>query len=549
MSLHNRRPQHYRAAVDAFDWSEVLADLGWSGQATVDLAWTIVDRHARGPDGDRSAVLWLGRDGSERRISFRELSAASARFGNLFRRLGVRKGDRIAGILPRIPETVPAILGALRVGAVYVPVFTGFGAEAAAYRIAHSGARMVCTDARFRHLASSADQLPVVVIGGGATQDIDCARALAQESDDCPAERYARNEPAAIIYTSGSTGCPKGCVIAANLPAVMWPYARYGLDLRPDDVFWPTGDPGWGYGLCCYLPALTMGCAVISVEANANAQVCLDVLARYRVTNLATTPTVLRGLMALGDSVRAAGASLRAISSCGEPLNAEVVEFFSRVWGAIPMDHFGATEFGLPIGNHNALGMVVKPGSMGLPAPGQTMAIVDEHGHELPPETVGLIAQRSNHGSRYWLRYWKDAAASAGLRRGAWTCTGDLARRDADGYFWFEGRADDIIKSSGYRIGPFEIESALLRHPAVAEAAVVGVPDPLRGQAIKACVVTRLGVKPPRADELIALVEATCGRHQRPHVVELVDALPKTETGKIQRFLLRQGARSREDRS
>lgn len=550
MDLHNRQPQSYRQAIDAFDWSDILADLGWSGEATVDLAWTIVDRHARGENGDRTAVLWLGRDGSERRISFRALSAASARFGNLFRRLGVRKGDRIAGILPRIPETVPAILGALRIGAVYVPVFTGFGAEAAAYRIAHSGARVVCVDARFRHLVPTERALTVVVIGEGAGgSDIDCTRALAQESGDCPAVRYARDEAAAIIYTSGSTGRPKGCVIAANLPAAMWPYARYGLDLRPDDVFWPTGDPGWGYGLCCYLPALTMGCGVISVEANASAQVCLDVLAHYRVTNLATTPTVLRSLMAMGDAVSAAGSSLRAISSCGEPLNAEVVEFFSRSWGTIPMDHFGATELGLPVGNHNALSMAVKPGSMGLPAPGQVMAIVDEQGEELPAETVGLIAQRCNDGTRYWLRYWNDEVASASLRRGSWICPGDLARRDADGYFWFEGRADDIIKSSGYRIGPFEIESALLRHPAVVEAAVVGIPDPLRGQAIKAFVVVRPGFPLPAADDLVALVEQACGRHQRPHAVTFVDALPKTETGKIQRFLLRQRAHQHEDKS
>jgi acetyl-CoA synthetase len=230
------------------------------------------------------------------------------------------------------------------------------------------------------------------------------------------------------------------------------------------------------------------------------------------------------------------------ISSCGEPLNAEVVEFFRRVWGVTPMDHFGATEFGLPIGNHNAIDMAIKPGSMGLPAPGQTMAIVDEHGAELAPDAVGFIAQRSNDGSRYWLRYWNDEAATAALYRGGWACTGDLARRDASGYFWFEGRADDIIKSSGYRIGPFELESALLRHHAVVEAAVVGVPDRLRGQSIKAFVVTRPGVvcAQPLADELIALVRSVCGRHQFPHAVEFVATLPKTETGKIQRFLLRQ---------
>jgi acetyl-CoA synthetase len=208
------------------------------------------------------------------------------------------------------------------------------------------------------------------------------------------------------------------------------------------------------------------------------------------------------------------------------------------------MDHFGATEFGLPIGNHNGIRMQVKPGSMGLPAPGQRMSIVNEEGLELPDESIGLIAQSSNENNRYWLKYWNDDLATSQVYRGPWACTGDLARRDADGHFWFEGRSDDIIKSSGYRIGPFEIESAILKHGAVAEAAVVGVPDSLRGQAVKAYVVTRSGIEHSQtlADEIVSLVRDTCGRHQYPRELEFVDSLPKTQTGKIQRFLLRQTA-------
>jgi acetyl-CoA synthetase len=309
-------------------------------------------------------------------------------------------------------------------------------------------------------------------------------------------------------------------------------------------VFWPTGDPSWGYGLCCYLPALAMGATVLCVEANATPEVSRAIIGKYKVTNLATTPTVLRSLMAQGDWVRDFGSSVRAISSCGEPLNGEVVEFFQRTWNVTPMDHFGATEFGLPIGNHNGIRMQVKPGSMGLPAPGQHMSIVGDDGEELPADMIGLIAQRSDGNNRYWLRYWDDDAATSQVFRGPWACTGDLARRDNDGHFWFEGRSDDIIKSSGYRIGPFEIESAILKHADVVEAAVIGVPDPLRGQAIKAYVVTRAGVERCKtlADEIVELVKATCGRHQYPRALEFVDALPKTQTGKIQRFVLRQAA-------
>lgn len=549
MTMAHRLRPTYAEACSAFDWLVALDELGWAGQSSVALADTIVDRHAHGAGAGRTAIHWVGADGTQRRITFGELARQSARFGNLLRRLGVRNGDRVATVLPRIPEAMPAIIGAFRAGAILVPMFTGFAPEAVAYRLRHSGAKVVCVGSRFRHLIPPIDPLTVVTIGGVASppqaSDIDGDHALGAESEICEPARYDRGEPASIIYTSGSTGQPKGCVIAANILAAMWPYVHYGLDLRADtDVFWPTGDPSWGYGLCCYLPALAMGAAVLCVEPNATPELCRDIIGRFKVSNLATTPTVLRSLMAQGDAIREFGSSVRMISSCGEPLNSEVVAFFARVWGVVPMDHFGATEFGLPIGNHNAVDMAVKPGSMGLPAPGQDMAVVDEAGKPLPPDQVGLIAQHCDDNSRYWLRYWNDEPATSLLRHGRWICTGDLARRDHDGYFWFEGRTDDIIKSSGYRLGPFEIESAILKHGAVAEAAVVGVPDPLRGQAVKAFVVLRPGAaRPPQfADEIVDLVKSTCGRHQAPREIAIVESLPKTQTGKIQRFLLRQSA-------
>jgi acetyl-CoA synthetase len=529
----------YAQACAAFDWSVALEQLGWLGQESVALAETIADRHARGGGANWLAIQWVGADGTERRISFGELSRRSAQFGNLLRRAGVRPGDRVATVLPRIPDAVPAIVGVFRAGAILVPVFTGFAPDAVGYRLKHSGARAVLVGHRFGHLVPAIEGLTVITVG-----DADGDRALAAESETCEPVRYRRNDPAAIIYTSGSTGPPKGCVIAANILAAMWPYVTLGLDLRPgNDVFWPTGDPSWGYGLCCYLPALAIGASVLCVEANANAELCRDIIERFKVSNLATTPTVLRGLMVQGDAVASFGSSVRAISSCGEPLNGEVVSFFKRAWGVTPMDHFGATEFGLPIGNNNAVAMAVKPGSMGLPAPGQDMAVVDEAGAPLPPGQVGLIAQHCDDNSRYWLRYWNDEAASERLHHGRWVCTGDLGRRDDDGYFWFEGRADDIIKSSGYRIGPFEIESAILKHGAVAEAAAVGVPDALKGQAVKAFVVLCPGVAASSIEnEIIELVKAVCGRHMAPREVAIINSLPKTQTGKIQRFLLRQTA-------
>ena len=319
----------------------------------------------------------------------------------------------------------------------------------------------------------------------------------------------------------------------------------YGLDLRHDDIVWPTGDPGWGYGFVCYLTALAAGATVISVQQNPTAELCLSILKRYRVTNLATTPTLLRSLLVLDDEVlRSADAQLHALSSCGEPLNAKVVESFQRLWGVTPMDHFGATEFAIPIGNFNAIAMDVKPGSMGLPFPGFRMAIVDDEGEECPVGSIGFIGKKMSPDCLYWTGYWRDPDSSHELVRRGWIVTGDLGRRDQDGYFWFEGRAGDMIKSAGYRIGPFEVESALLKHPSVAEAAVVGKPDSLRGEIVKAFVVLKPGIRGDEhlTQELTSFVKQAVGGHQAPRELEFVDYLPKTETGKIQRFALRERA-------
>lgn len=536
--------ESYQDAVANFDWSKVRAALGWSDSEPVSLGHSIVDRHI---DSQRVALIALDAAGNESHLSYRELSEASNRFANLLQTLGVAPGDRVAGLMPRGPDVVVAILGTLKAGAIYVPVFTGFAAEAVKFRLDHCGAKVLVTH------AAVAAQVPVdvaaVVLCAGQPDRalrsdwIELSLELAKQSNKFASVLRDRDDPAALIYTSGSTGQPKGGAIAVNFLAAISPYITYGLDLRSDDVLWPTGDPGWGYGFVCYLGALAIGCTVVTVESNPTPEVFLSILERCGVTNLATTPTLLRGVLVLDEAeLKARRIKLRAISSCGEPLNSKVVESFQRIWGLTPMDHFGATEYALPIGNHNAIDMTVKPGSMGLPAPGYRMTIVDDDGREKRAGEIGLIAKQANSDCRYWLEYWNDPAASSALLRNGWIVTGDLGRRDDEGYFWFEGRADDMIKSAGYRIGPFEVESALLKHPAVAEAAVVGAPDAMRGQIVKAFVVLRPGFSgsPELSDELAAAVKSTVGRHQYPRLIEYVAALPKTETGKIQRFALRQ---------
>jgi len=538
------RRETYREACARFAWEAIRAGLGWSGNGKVSLATSIIERHVA---RDVPAVICIGKDGTDRRISYRELSEASSRLANVLQRHGVRSGDRVAGLMPRVPEALIGIIGTLKAGAIYVPMFTGFGSDAIRYRLNHSRTGFLLTHHEVRQQVPMEGNLKILCVSEAGRSalpgDLDFWQSLDRESASFEPVCRDRDDIAALIYTSGSTGQPKGGAIAVNFLAAVWPYIVYGLDLKDCDVFWPTGDPGWGYGFVCYLGALALGATVVSVQSNPSPEACLSLLESYRITNLATTPTLLRGLMSLPErAVRAPRLVLRVISSCGEPLNAKVVEFFQGAWNRTPMDHFGATELALPVGNYNALGMVVKPGSMGLPSPGYCMAIVDEAGQELPNGQIGLLGRASNADNRYWLRYWDDPRASRETERNGWIVTGDLAHRDDDGYFWFEGRADDMIKSAGYRIGPFEVESALLRHPAVAEAAVVGKADSLRGEIVKAFIVLRPGFHASDAlsEELAQMVRTNLGRHQYPREIAFIAALPKTETGKIQRFLLRE---------
>jgi acetyl-CoA synthetase len=281
---------------------------------------------------------------------------------------------------------------------------------------------------------------------------------------------------------------------------------------------------------------------VVSYEGAPTPEAALQLIQEHKVTNLATVPTLLRGVMALGArKVMAFNLSLRAISCCGEPLNSEVIRFFQETLGVTPADQFGSSENGLPLGNLIALDAEILAGAMGLPMPGFQMAIVDEDGREVPDGTVGYLAQRPSEEGYYALRYWNDPERTATLFRQGWIIAGDLARRDEAGYFWFEGRSDDVIKSSGYRIGPFEVESAILHHPAVAEAGVVGKPDPLKGQIVTAYVTLKPGhtKTPDLIREIQDTVRRLLGNHAYPREVEIVDSLPKTETGKIQRFKLR----------
>jgi acetyl-CoA synthetase len=540
----NVRKPTYADAVRAFDWSAVFRELGWGDQAHINLGHTIIDRHA---NTDGAALHWVGKDGSRVTLTYRDIRALSNKVANVLCALGVGKGDRVAGILPRAPETIAVMVGTWKAGGVYVPIFTGFGAEAIRFRLRNCEAKVAFTHHAYRSRLGEPSEAPLVTIGGadGNTPrpgDIDFRQAIGSANDSFDPVPCSRKDPAVMLYTSGSTGEPKGVPIASNFLAAIRPYMQFGVDLQPADMFWPTGDPGWGYGFVCYHAALSMGVPVLSYEATPTAESFLAFLDEQRVTNVATVPTLLRGVMALAaDRVAQYDLCLRCISSCGEPLNSEVIRFFQETLGIVPRDHFGSSENGLPLGNFNALEAEVKPGSMGLPMPGFEMSVIDADGRELPPGAVGHLAQRPSEHGYYALGYWKDPERTRELFRHGWITAGDLARRDEAGYFWFEGRADDVIKSSAYRIGPFEVESAILHHPAIAEAAVVGKPDALKGHIVKAYVTLRPNHAPgPRlVQEIQDIARRLVGDHAYPREVDVIDSLPKTESGKIQRFKLR----------
>ncbi|WP_296736437.1 acyl-CoA synthetase [Mesorhizobium sp.] len=495
---------------------------------------------------NRLALRAISAKGDLREYSFDDLADMSGRVGNFLKDLGVRPGDVVAGMLPRIPELVALVLGTWRIGAVYQPLFTAFGPKAIEHRLGYSKAKLVVTNPANRGKLDEVENHPrvAIVLGAGDAPpagDIDFRAALAAASPDCEPVMRKGDDLFMMMSTSGTTGHAKGVPVPLGALLAFGAYMRDAIGLRADDVFWNIADPGWAYGLYYGITGpLLLGVATTFYEGAFNAKSTYEIIERLGVTSLAGSPTAFRLLMAEGSEAAArVKGRLRVVSSAGEPLNPEVIRWFDAHLAAPIHDHYGQTENGMMVNNHHGLSHTVRAGSAGFPMPGYRMVVLDEAGNELGPNRPGILAVDIARSPLRWFGgyHQEDTPAIAG----GYYRTGDTVEYEPDGSVSFIGRADDVITSSGYRIGPFDVESALIEHPAVNEAAVVGVPDPQRTEIVKAFVVlapTHNG-SDELAEELAQHVRKRLSAHSYPREVEFVAELPKTPSGKIQRFLLR----------
>jgi len=552
----------YEAARREFSWEQARAGLsGLPRDGGVNIADEAVDRHVREGHGSHVALRWLSADGGTTDFSYADLAALSNRFANALGDLGVQRGERVFTLLGRVPALYVAALGTWKHGAVLCPLFAAFGPEPIAARMAIAAPALLVTSARLfeRKVAPILDRLPYlrhVIVVGESLPSKEPASPDAKQLDfqalldaASPDHETAPTDPeslATLHFTSGTTGRPKAAMHVHAAVAAHRMTAIQALDLRAGDIYWCTADPGWvtgtSYGI---IGPLAVGCTLIADEEEFDAERWYRTLAEHKVDVWYTAPTAIRMLMKAGDDLprRFDLSGLRFIASVGEPLNPEAVLWGERVLGLPIHDNWWQTETG-GIMVANFASMAVKPGSMGRPLPGIDAAIVrvDEHGlHVLEtPGEQGELALKAGWPSMFRGYLGEDERYRRCFVDG-WYLSGDIARRDADGYYWFVGRGDDVIKSAGHLIGPFEVESVLLEHPAVAEAAAIGVPDAVALEVVKAFVALKHGFQPDEAlrRELLAHARKRLGPAVAPREIAFRDNLPKTRSGKIMRRLLK----------
>jgi acetyl-CoA synthetase len=528
--------------TDSYD--QLTRDFRWDIPARFNMATACCDRHADGTG--RLALIYVDEDGKATRTSFDEMRAFSSSFANVLKADGLSRGDRVAVFLSQSLELPVAHLAAWRAGLVSVPLFTLFGEDALQFRLQNSGAKAVVTDeVGWEKLSKIRDRLPElknIYVTGRASAGVKSFWAeIEKASDKFATVDTSCDDPAIIIYTSGTTGNPKGAlhahrVILGHLPNIEM---VHGFFPKPGDVMWTPADWAWIGGLFDALfPAWYHGVPVVGYRAKKfEPQAAMQLMADHGVRVVFLPPTALK-LMRLAN-VKHDGVKLRSMLSGGESLGAELLDWVRATFGIDVHEIYGQTECNLVVGCNSKL-FPIRPGAMGKATPGFDVRIVNDRGEELPRGDRGIIGVRQPNPCTM-IEYWRNPEATAKKYAGEFLLTGDLGRQDDDGYFWYMSREDDVITSAGYRIGPAEIEDTLLKHPAVALSAVVGIPDPIRTEAVKAWIVLRPGFQASDAlaREIQDFVKVQLAAHEYPRHVEFADSLPMTATGKVLRRELR----------
>jgi acetyl-CoA synthetase len=544
--------ESYEQLYSSFTWEDAKKELSYFAGGKLNAGYNAIDRHLHDGRRNKVALYAVGAHNKIEKYTFQDIYELSNKVGNALRSLGVERGDRVFVFLPRVPELYTATVAIAKIGAIAGPLFSAFGPDALRDRLLDGQAKILITNPALKpKIDEIRDQLPdleyVIVVGAHKDKlkpgELSYEELMAEASDKLECEQTDPEDPLYLLYTSGTTGKPKGVVHVHNDLLGHHMTSKWVLDLRDDDIYWCTADPGWVTGTVYGIfGPWSNGASVVTYEGRFDAASWYQLIDRLKITVWYTAPTALRMLMKAGDDVVYDHKleSLRHILSVGEPLNPEVVRWGMKVFGLPIHDNWWQTETGMQLIS-NLPCLPVKPGSMGKPLPGVYAGVVDSDGNEVASGELGKLVVRPGWPSMLRTIWRNEEKYDEYFKIPGWYFSGDNAWKDDDGYFWFVGRADDVINTSGHRVGPFEVESALVEHPAVAEAGVIAKPDSERGEIIKAFIVLNNGVA--ATDELLEEIKdftkKQLAAHAYPREIEVKESLPKTRSGKIMRRLLK----------